>query len=125
MAVVLVGAAVVLLLSAAKEWSQASGVAAAVMVVALGAPALLTLWVLAATTYTVGRSTLRIRSGPFTWRIAISSITGITPTRSILSGPALSLRRLRVEYGPRRSVLISPADQQGFLRAIGSSKRTV
>lgn len=71
------------------------------------------------TYYEVDKMTLRIVSGPFGWRIPRDSITGVEASRSLLSSPALSSDRLRIRYGKRRSILVSPADKNGFLRALG------
>ncbi len=71
------------------------------------------------THYTVDRGELKIISGPFRWKVSIDEITSVEPTRSPLSSPALSLDRLRIRYGKGRRVLVSPADKEGFLRAIG------
>ena len=70
------------------------------------------------TYYQVADGNLRVVSGPFKWTIPLSDITEIKPTRNPLSSPALSLDRLKVTYGQRKFVLISPADKIGFLRAI-------
>src|SRR5581483_3428103 len=67
-------------------------------------------WILASTRYIGSEGTLHVRSGPFAWRIPVSSITRITPTRSPISSPALSLRRLRVEYDAGKHILVSPVD---------------
>lgn len=81
-------------------------------------------WLLVGTRYTLGRDTLLIVSGPFRWRIPLQGITGVTPTRNPLSSPALSLDRLRIEYaGGRKAILISPRDQQGFIRDLESRRR--
>lgn len=75
--------------------------------------------VLLGTSYTVDRDVLVIRSGPLRWKISVDSITAVEATRSPLSSPALSLDRLRIHYGKRRQIMISPADKAGFLSAIG------
>ena len=76
-------------------------------------------WLLLSTKYTVNRDTLLVQSGPFRWRISRHEITGIVPSKSILSSPALSLDRLRIDYADgRHSILISPRDKDGFLKAI-------
>jgi hypothetical protein len=49
-------------------------------------------------------------------------IARIVPSNSLESAPALSLTRLRIDYGVGKSILVSPADQQAFLRAIERSK---
>ncbi len=74
--------------------------------------------VLMGTHYVVANGVLRIVSGPFRWKITISEIVEITPSRNPVSSPALSLDRLKITYGKHRSVLVSPADKEGFIRAI-------
>lgn len=79
----------------------------------------LIIWALLGTHYTVDRGTLRIVSGPFRWKVPIDQITSVEATRNPLSSPALSLDRLRIRYGKNRRIMISPADKDGFLKAIG------
>ena len=76
-------------------------------------------WLLVGTYYTVERGIIRIVSGPFRWKVPIDDITSVTATRSPLSSPALSLDRICIRYGKRRRIMISPADRDGFLKAIG------
>jgi hypothetical protein len=71
---------------------------------------------LAATHYTFVEASLQIRSGPFKWSIPLDQIRAIVPSRSLLSSPALSIDRLRIDFGQSRSIYISPADKEGFLR---------
>jgi len=71
------------------------------------------------THYTVDGKTLRIAAGPFHWKVPIDKIQSVEATRNPLSSPALSLDRLRIDYGGRRRIMVSPADKAGFLRAIG------
>jgi hypothetical protein len=83
------------------------------------------LWMQLATYYRVGDDTLFVRCGPFHWTIPIASITSATPSDDPTSGPALSLRRVRVEYakgGRTDELLISPEDRDGFLDALHSRK---
>lgn len=87
-----------------------------------GVGAGLPLWVLLDTRYTVDATHLRIRSGPFRWAVPIAGIVRIVPTSSPLSGPALSLDRLRIEYGRGASVMVSPHDRTGFMQAIGAAR---
>jgi membrane protein YdbS with pleckstrin-like domain len=88
-----------------------------VPIVLLGAA--LPLWLLVSTRYLLDADNLVVRSGPFRWHVPIREISDVTPTRSPLASPALSLDRLRIDYGDTRSVLISPADQQRFRAEIG------
>ena len=81
---------------------------------------------LRSTYYLIDAGTLVIRSSIFTWRVPIAEIRSITTTRSALTSPALSLDRLRIEYG-RKVILVSPEDRQRFidsLRAINPAIAT-
>ena len=88
------------------------------ILVMIGVVALM-VWLLLGTHYTVDRGYIRIVSGPFRWKVPIDEITSVSKTRNPLSSPALSLDRLSIRYGKRRRIMISPADQAGFLEAIG------
>ena len=70
------------------------------------------------THYTIMGNTLRIASGPFSWKVPIDQIESVKATRNPLSSPALSLDRLQITYGNGRRVMVSPADKTGFLKAI-------
>lgn len=83
---------------------------------ALGAG--LPLWLLATTRYAVEPELLRIYSGPMRWVVPLREITRVARSRNPLSAPALSLDRLRIDYGKGRWCLVSPADRDGFLRAL-------
>lgn len=88
----------------------------------------LPLWLLVSTQYTVASGNLAIRSGPFVWKVAARDIIGITPTRSALSSPALSLDRMRIDYKSgkfSRSILVSPKDKAGFVSAVRAAQTRV
>jgi len=75
------------------------------------------LWVLYGTAYQLGRRRLRIVCGPFRFHVPYTAITRVEPTRNPLSSPACSIDRLRICWGEgSRSVMISPAEKQQFLR---------
>ena len=65
-------------------------------------------WIVLSTSYTLSGTQLRVRCGPFRWTIPLAEIRDVRPTRNPLSSPAPSLDRLRIDYGERRSVMISP-----------------
>ncbi|MDP5134310.1 MAG: PH domain-containing protein, partial [Paraglaciecola sp.] len=75
----------------------------------------LPIWLINSTRYTLTEQQLLVQSGPFQWQIPIVQISNITPTINPLSSPALSLDRLRIDYGQGRSLMISPKQQQQFL----------
>ncbi len=90
-----------------------------VAIVALGFSIALIAWLYVSTEYTVTDEGLRVRSGPLFYRVDARKIERVRPTRTILSAPALSLDRLEVS-GAFGSVVVSPADKHGFIRALQS-----
>lgn len=88
-------------------------------VLMIAAGILLVASVLMRTYYTVANGVLKIVSGIFSWSIPIADITKVSPSRSPFSSPALSLDRLRIDYGAHKHILVSPQNKAGFLRAIG------
>jgi hypothetical protein len=62
---------------------------------------------------------LFVRCGPFRFRIKRYSIHIISPSRSIVSNPALSMERLAIHYGDERVMLVSTRDKAGFYRTLG------
>lgn len=93
----------------------------ALSVLAVGG--VLPVWLLVSTGYTLIDDQLVVKAGPFRWRVPIREIKSVTPTRSALSNPALSLDRLRIEYGDSRSIMVSPRDREGFLQEL-QARRT-
>ncbi|MDA0706529.1 MAG: PH domain-containing protein [Proteobacteria bacterium] len=102
----------------AVMWPASPAATTATIVICIAAIVLLVALLLR-TYYTVNKGILKIVSGPFRWSIAIDQISSVTPTRSLWSSPALSLDRLLICYGKGRKILVSPADKNEFLRAIG------
>jgi hypothetical protein len=95
------------------------GVEAAIAIVSLCAAGGLMAWFLVSTFYQVEGEALLIRCGPFRWRIPLADIKSVRESRSVESSPALSMKRLRIDYGMGDSILVSPANRAGFLKAIG------
>lgn len=88
--------------------------AVVILLLACGLP----LWLLASTYYRIEASALIVRSGPFRWTVPLSEIRSVRPSRSLMSSPALSLDRVRIDYGRGRSLLVSPRDREGFIATI-------
>lgn len=120
--VVMVGAALAVFLSI--RMASAEGLLPPVWVLAviLALTVVLPVWLLAATHYTFTEEQLVIRSGPFRWRIPLRDIRSADASRNPVSSPALSLDRLRIDYGSGRVVYISPRDREGFLRELESRR---
>ncbi len=88
----------------------------AVLILLLGV--CLPLSILFFTTYRITDAHLTIRSGVFTWKVPVRAISRVEPTRDPVSSPALSLDRIRIEYGSANAVLISPVKKDDFLREL-------
>jgi len=97
----------------ARGWLVAS-----LIVVPLAIGILFPLWIVTSLRYFLSDQTLRVRCGPFQWRIAIREITAVDPTHNALSSPAMSLDRLRIEYGQGKTVMISPEPRDEFIRQL-------
>lgn len=78
----------------------------------------LPVWIITTTYYQIDGRVLFISSGPVRLSVPIENIVSITPSSDLLSSPALSLDRLRIDYGLGKSVMISPRDKEGFIRTI-------
>jgi len=98
-----------------KNYAVATGL----FLLSVGLP----LWLFSTTKYVIAGNELKIHSGPVTWRVEIDSITSVSDTRNPLSSPALSLDRLKIKYGNGKTIMVSPADKQGFREAIGHPKQ--
>jgi hypothetical protein len=104
-------------------FSAGSPVAWLVAAVTVGIGVGLPLWLLLSTRYTLEPRRLVVQSGPFKWHIAVADITSITPSSNPLSSPALSLDRLRIDYGRSSSLMISPRNKDQFVRDIEAARR--
>jgi membrane protein YdbS with pleckstrin-like domain len=60
--------------------------------------------------YELTSDVLVIRSGWGKRRVPYAEIRNVQPSRSLLSSPALSLDRLRIDYGRTFPIYISPDD---------------
>ena len=76
------------------------------------------LWILYGTRYAFTPDSLLIACGPFRFLVPLSEIRSVRPSRNPLSSPACSLDRLRVEWGAKRWILISPEDKAQFLHEL-------
>lgn len=84
-----------------------------ILLLSVGLP----VWTLLATRYTFTAEDLDVRCGPFSWRVPLREIRAVSATRNPLSSPALSLDRLRIDYG-HRSIMVSPQDKEAFLKEL-------
>jgi len=82
-------------------------------------------WPLWSTRYVMDNGVLTIKSLWLSWKIPLSEIQSIQPTDHSIIAPALSLKRLRIDYtedGVQKFVLVSPKNQTAFMQALQSHK---
>lgn len=87
------------------------------MVFSAGLP----IWIFLTTEYEITSDTLRIQAGPLRQQVPLKDITAVSTSHSWESAPALSLKRIRVTFANGRTVLISPADERGFLAMLAQA----
>ena len=81
--------------------------------------AVLSIWILFSTGYTMTSDKLIARCGPFTTVVSLDAIEKISPSRSPVASPACSLDRLHIRYsGSESGLLVSPIDKRVFLEAL-------
>lgn len=107
----------------AYEVRTAYGLINAIVTATLGCG--LPIWLLASTYYRIDAQALWAHCGPFRYRIPLEQIRQIKPTRSGWSSPALSLDRLRIEFGEGQQIMVSPQDQSRFLRRLDEARRAL
>jgi hypothetical protein len=84
--------------------------------------------IFARTSYTVNDSNLVVSCGMLRWIVPVTSIVSVSPTDDPSSAPALSLDRLLIKYevgGEMREILISPADQRGFIETLRAANAAI
>ena len=105
-------------LAVAVEAAGAGGALLGLLVVAGG---LLPLGLVFPVRYEIAADQLHVRAGLLHWRISLDQIESVRRSRNLLSAPALSLDRLRIDYRRRtRSafLLISPEDPIAFMQQL-------
>jgi membrane protein YdbS with pleckstrin-like domain len=108
-------------------WSAQAALAQKLPLIALIAVcvvgAAVPLWLLLTTRYRLSDERLDAHSGPFHWSVPVSEIVDVSSPRGASLGPALSLDRIRIEYGGGRSLAISPENKQAFLRQLEARRQ--
>ena len=77
-------------------------------------------WNVVGTSYVVSADALVVRCLIYRRTVPLSAVKRLTATRDPFAAPAMSVDRIIVEYGEYgdRSVMVSPRDRVGFVRAI-------
>jgi membrane protein YdbS with pleckstrin-like domain len=107
----------------ATEWAQSGALQPPnALWVALSVLAIVVI-ALIPTKYVIEGRTISIQCGLMAWEFTafpVEDVQSVRPTHNPLASPALSLDRLKVQLASRRSILISPKDKAGFLRAVAA-----
>lgn len=91
--------------------------------------AVVPMWVVMATRYHIIGDELRVRAGPFRWRIRLEQVIAVTPCHNSALAPAMSRSRLKLVYCSEVrhaeakqgefELFISPEDRYQFIFDLG------
>jgi hypothetical protein len=76
------------------------------------------MWLWFRTGYMVKDGKLRVIFGPFRKTIMISELKKVAKSSNPLAAPALSVDRLKIDYGNYNGILISPKNEQEFINLL-------
>ena len=74
--------------------------------------------------YTLHDDELTIRCGLLCYQIPLAEITSVTKSATILSGPALSMKRVLIQTSKRRYIL-SPKQRDSFIQNLEQKLREI
>lgn len=95
-------------------FKQGRGDDALTLLLVGGGAALLTIGVAIPCRYTITEDTLVIRSGLVRYKVPLIEIASVQKSSSIMSGPALSLKRVAVKTFDK-TYLVSPKQRDDFI----------
>jgi hypothetical protein len=76
------------------------------------------LWLYSSTGYTINNTHLLIRVAAYRWKLDLASIKSVKHSNNPISSPALSLKRLEIVTNDNNSILISPVEEEFFLKKL-------
>lgn len=85
----------------------------------------LLLWLWFGTSYKIEKELLKIKSGPFKCTVKIEDIKKLNATRSLLTGPALSMDRVEILYKKYDIVIVSPKDRIEFIQTLLTKNKCI
>jgi hypothetical protein len=68
--------------------------------------------------YELQGKNLVTRSGMITFKVPLLAISRVRRTRTLVSAPAWSMKRLEIRYGKTQRLIISPEREEEFLREL-------
>lgn len=76
------------------------------------------LWMWFGTSYRIEGDVLKVKTGPVRSTVNIADIRKLTATRTLLSGPALSLDRIEILHKNYDIMIVSPMDKTEFVQLL-------
>ncbi len=77
------------------------------------------------TRYKIEAQLLHVQSGPFRSTVRIEDIKRLKATKTLLSGPALSLDRIEILHKQYDIVIVSPKDKTAFVQALITKNKRI
>ena len=101
-------------------WTEGERDGAIILLITACATLLLTLGLTIPCRYTIEEEDLHVRCGIISYRIPLKTVERVEPSRTWVSGPALSMKRVMV-FTKFRNYVLSPADREGFIADLSSA----
>ena len=98
-------------------WDEGNDRGAIILMLTAAATLILTLILTVPCRYTLEAEDLAVRCGLLSYRIPLKTIERVEPSRTIASGPALSMRRV-VVYTRIKNYVLSPSDRDRFISEV-------
>jgi hypothetical protein len=104
-------------------WNEGNDRGALILMITAAGTLLLTLIFTVPCRYTLEADELDVRCGLLSYRIPLKTIERVEPSRTIASGPALSMKRV-VVYTRMKNYVLSPRDRERFLADVRAAAET-
>lgn len=101
-------------------WTEGEKDGAVILLITAVATCVFTLALTLPCRYTIEDEDLHVRCGILSYRIPLKTIERVEPSRTLASGPALSLKRVKV-FTKFKNYVLSPRDQEEFIADLTSA----
>lgn len=82
-------------------------------------------WMWFGTGYHIEAGRLKIKAGPLRSTVKIENIRGLKASHTFLSGPALSMDRIEIQYNKYDIAIVSPKDKAAFVHAVVTENNSI
>jgi hypothetical protein len=104
-------------------WNEGNDRGAVLLMITAAGTLLVTLILTVPCRYTLEADELGVRCGLLSYRIPLKTIERVEPSRTIASGPALSMKRV-VVYTRMKNYVLSPRDRDRFIADVTAAAAT-